>query len=78
MGHQIVLNPIEITASINDTYFDLRDYGAVSSIKDQKSKGICWAFSLCEILESAYYLATGQHIDVSPNNLGNFPYKYSP
>lgn len=52
--------------------FDLRDYGYVSSVKDQGLYGCCWAFAACGSLESAILRKTGVEYAFSPRNLALF------
>lgn len=49
--------------------YDLRDYGKMSSVKDQGSEGNCWAFATYGSLESC--LLTAESWDFSENNLAN-------
>ncbi len=49
--------------------YDLRDYGKVSSVKDQGSYGNCWTFATFGSMESC--LLTGETRDFSENNLAN-------
>jgi len=48
---------------------DWRAKGAVTGVKDQGQCGSCWAFSATEAIESTYFLATGQLIELSPQQI---------
>ena len=76
-GIQLVLlnNTINIT-TIPDK-FDLRDYGWVSSVKDQAWMGACWTFGMTGTLESALLKAANITTDFSENNMQNTMLKYS-
>ncbi|WP_407415119.1 C1 family peptidase [Methanobrevibacter sp.] len=76
-GMQLVLlnNTINIT-TIPDK-FDLRDYGWVSSVKDQAWMGACWTFGMTGTLESALLKAANITTDFSENNMQNTMLKYS-
>ena len=76
-GKQIVLNPIVITASVDDVRFDLRDWNAVTPVKNQGSMGACWAFGSTAALESAFLIATNITIDISENNIQDTFLRYS-
>lgn len=76
-GKQIVLNHINITGSVNDKYFDLRNFNAVTPVKDQGHMGACWAFGATGALESAFLIATNITLDLSENNVQNSGLRYS-
>ena len=44
---------------------DWRDMGAVTSIHSQGDCGACWAITAVETIESAYYVKTGQLVDLA-------------
>ena len=58
-----------ITVDKLPKYFNLNDWGWVSSIKDQGSMGACWAFGITGSLESALLKATGVEYTFSVNNM---------
>ncbi|SDA64430.1 C1 family peptidase, partial [Methanobrevibacter millerae] len=76
-GMQLVLlnNTINIT-DIPDK-FDLRDYGWVSSVKNQGWMGACWTFGMIGTLESALLKAANITTDFSENNMQNTMIQYS-
>ena len=57
--------------------FDLRDWGWVSSVKNQGYMGSCWTFGACGALESSLLKATGIEYDFSENNVQDNGLRYS-
>ena len=72
----VLLNNTINTTTIPDS-FDLRDYGWVSSIKNQGWMGSCWTFGMTGTLESALLKAANITTDFSENNMQNTMIKYS-
>lgn len=55
--------------------FDWRDYGKVTSVKDQGGCGSCWTFSATGQYESAIAIATnGSLFDLSEEYVGECTY----
>ena len=76
-GLQLVLLNNTINTTIIPDKFDLRDYGWVSSIKNQGWMGACWTFGMTGSLESAMLKAANITTDFSENNMQNTMIKYS-
>jgi cathepsin L len=45
---------------------DWSEKGAITAIKDQGQCGSCWAFASTEGVESAWFIATGELLELSP------------
>ncbi len=54
--------------------FDLRDYGLVSTVKNQKNYGTCWAHAAMASAESSYLKKNHQELDLSELHLSYYAY----
>ena len=77
IGAKIVINETNITIKDLPSHFDARDYGWVSSVKNQGNMGSCWTFGTCGALEAALLKTTGIEYDFSENNMQNSMLKYT-
>lgn len=76
-GNEIILNPQHINGSASDAYFNLRDLGLVTPVRNQGSMGSCWAFGAAGAFESSFLIATNISLDISENNIQNLGLRYS-
>ncbi|WP_407377749.1 C1 family peptidase [Methanobrevibacter sp.] len=71
---------IKYGSSFNGTLpsgYDLRDYGYVTSVKNQGNDANCWSFAALAALESAILKANGMTFDLSEENMKNLMSYYS-
>lgn len=62
---------VEASAGDNPDAVDWRTKGAVTPVKNQGGCGSCWAFSATETVESHYFIATGDLLELSPQTYVN-------
>jgi len=67
------------SVSIDDSVFDLRDYGAVTTVKNQKETDTCWAFATNASIESnllvngkGTYDLSEAHLELATQNTYNY------
>ena len=83
--NMVITNPAIDLELVNNTInvitlparYDLRDWGWVSSVKNQGFSGGCWCFATCAALESALLKATGVEYDFSEQNMQKMLFSYS-
>ena len=69
----LLMSTVNQNVSIPARY-DLRDYGYVSSVKNQGSYNTCWAHATMAAAESNYLMKYGKELDLSEYQLAYFMY----
>lgn len=75
-NYSLVINNPSHSGNI-PSYYNLRDLGYVTPVKNQGSGGNCWAFAILGSLESCILKASGKSYDFSEENMKNLMSVYS-
>ena len=75
-GLELILLNNTISVDTLPSKFDLRDWGWMSTVRDQGWMNACWTFGMTGALESVLLKATGNKYNTSMNNMKN-AMKYS-
>ena len=74
MKLSLINNTIDI--SVLPSRFDLREWGWLTSVKQQGIMGSCWAFGSAGAMESAILRYLGLYVDLSENNMQDVSLQY--
>ncbi len=76
-GKEIILNRIPVIGNATDGYFNLKDQGLVTPVKNQGKLGACWAFGINGAFESAFLIATNISLNIPENDVFALALVYS-
>jgi C1A family cysteine protease len=74
MNLTLINNSIDVTTL--PSRFDMRDWGWLTSVKNQGNKNACWAFGSSGAIESSILRFLGMDIDLSENNMEDMSLRY--
>lgn len=75
-GMNLVLINNSINVTVLPSRFDLRDWGWLTSVKNQGHMGSCWTFGSSGAMESAILRFLGIEMDLSENNMQDVSLMY--
>ncbi|MBQ2636775.1 MAG: hypothetical protein IJG09_08800 [Methanobrevibacter sp.] len=75
-GMNLVLINNAINVTVLPSRFDLRDWGWLTSVKNQGHMGSCWTFGSSGAMESAILRFLGIEMDLSENNMQDVSLMY--
>ena len=75
MNLTLIDNSIDVTTL--PSRFDLRDWGWLTSVKNQFGKNACWTFGSSGAMESSILRFLGIEMDLSENNMEDMSLRYS-
>ena len=76
-GNYVMFNFNSTSVGDLPSYYNLKDEGYVTPVKNQGSGGNCWAFAALAALESCILKASGTTYDLSEGNMKNMMALYS-